>query len=505
MKRAVIIGAGIGGLATANLLARLGYTVAVYEKLAGPGGRAEQFTQDGFVFDAGPSWYLMPEVFDHFFQLLGVSISDYLSLTRLDPAYAVYFEGQSQPTLIHADYARDAATFDAIEPGASLSLQKYLQEAAFSYQAALDNFLHTNFSSLRSFADTAVLTKAPLMARRALQPLDAYVSTFFTDPRLKQIVEYPMVFLGTSPFKAPALYSLMSHMDFTQGVYYPQGGFFTIITALETLARQAGVQFAYGQPVAKIITRHGHAVAIELADGEQVAADLVISNADLHFTETALLSKPEQTYSPSYWRRKQPGPSAILMYLGIKGMLPELQHHTLLFTKDWRANFAAVFDTKTWPQPAPLYLSNPSKTDTTVAPKSYENLFVLVPGPATLEHPVDVDALADIYLEQIESMTGIHDLRARIVTRRIVGPDHFAKHLNAWQGTALGLSHVLSQSAFLRPRNKSKKVANLYYVGGSTVPGIGLPMCLISAQLVVKRLIGDTSNRPLARLPELKK
>lgn len=503
MKSVVIIGAGIGGLATANILAKAGYSVSVYEKQPTPGGRAGTMTIDGFTFDTGPSWYLMPEVFENYFKLLDENIDEHLSLTRLDPAYKVFFE-KHDPIEVHANKAKDAKTFEAIEPGAGAQLDKYLQASEVVYNAALDNFLYTNFSSKRRLLNWHTLSLLPRLARTALTPIDKYVSRYFTDERLKQIMEYPMVFLGTSPYEAPAIYSLMSHMDFTQGVFYPQGGMYTIIEAMMAIGKKQGVTYYFDSPVSRIESNNGQATGIRLTDGTLVRSDIVLSNADLHFTETSLLAEADQTYPESYWAKKQAGPSAMLLYLGIKGELPELDHHNLLFTDDWHKNFTDIFHEKTWPTPASIYLCKPSQQDATVAPEGHENVFVLVPAPAKLgKTAAELQALADVYLDQIATMTGITDFKERIVVQHLVGPDDFANDFNSWQGTALGLSHKLSQSALFRPANKSKKLSNLYYAGANTVPGIGLPMCLIGAELVYKRLNNDTSGQALKTIESL--
>lgn len=504
MKSALIIGAGIGGIATANILAKAGYKVTIVEQLAHAGGRAGQHKAEGFVFDSGPSWYLMPEVFEQYFSLLGEDVHKHLELIRLNPAYKVFFQNHDQAVTIHADYSKDSKVFEGIEPGSSKALRAYLDNAEDTYKTALKHFLYTNFSSVKSIINREVLAASPKMLRRALLPIDKYVSRYFTDSRLKQIMEYPMVFLGTSPYQAPSIYSLMSHMDFKQGVYYPKGGMYTVIQALVAIGKKSGVQYQFNAPVKSIDVASGVATGITLQDGTKMSADIVISNADMNFTETKLLAKKYRSLVANYWDKKQPSPSAILMYLGVKGSLPQLQHHNLLFTEDWYQNFKSIFADKTMPEPASMYVCKPSQTDKTVAPKGHENVFVLVPIPATLEiSQQDTNGYAEKYLKQLSMMTGIEDLLDRIVYKKVIGPHDFHEQFNAWNGTALGLSHVLNQSALFRPKNVSNNVSNLYYVGASTMPGIGLPMCLISAQLVYKRLTADTSSGPLHHIEKV--
>lgn len=499
-RTVIIIGAGIGGLATAALLAKAGLQVEIHEARHQVGGRAGQIKTKGFTFDTGPSWYLMPEIFEHFFGLFGQDISQVLKLERLNPAYKV-FSDDHKPITIYANEAKDTKTFEAIEKGAGAKLHDYLERAQETYKLATESFLFTSFDKPLRLAKPSLLPYAPKMVKAALQPIDKHVSKYFTNPLLKQIMEYPMVFLGTSPYEAPALFQLMSHMDFRQGVFYPQGGLYTVIEAIANIAKDQGVKVHLNSSVQKIMVKNGHATGVKLADGNIKKADLVISNSDLHFTETSLLPAEAQSYPAKYWQKKQASPSAILMYLGVKGSLPELDHHNLLFTKDWQQNFGAIFNDKTWPEPASLYISKPSQTDPGVAPAGYENLFVLVPIQAD---PTITDKqanhYADKYLEQIEQMTGITDLRQRIVYKKIYGPQYFANELHSWQASLLGMSHKLSQSALFRPHVHSKKVSNLYYVGANSMPGIGLPMCLIGAELVYKQLAGDDSSTSIDKV-----
>lgn len=499
MKRtAIIIGAGVGGLGMAALLAADGWSVDVYEQSSQAGGRAGSWSKDGFRFDTGPSWYLMPEVFEHFFNLIGEKRSNYYDLIRLNPAYKVFTES-TDSIIIHGDLSHDKKTFERIEPGSADALTLYLAQAEETYKLALRYFLYNPFTKLRSVITIPIIRKFPFMLKQLFRPIHRYVQSYVKTQVLQQILEYPMVFLGASPYQAPSLYHLMSYMDFCEGVYFPKGGMYKIVEGLEKVAIKKGARFHYNQPVQRILHSRGKATGIELADGSVAKADLVISNADLHFTETALLDASVQTYPEKYWKRKIAGPSALLLYLGVKGSLPQLEHHNLLFVDDWEKNFSDIFKTKSWPSKASIYLSRTTATDRSAGPKGCENIFVLVPLPAGASN-VDQTDYIDRYLQQIEQMTGVTDLRQRITVQRAYGPQNFKDDFNAWQGTALGMSHVLKQSAMFRPSVKSKKLDNLFYVGAGTQPGIGIPMCLISAELVYKRLINDSTAGPLEKL-----
>ncbi|WP_193554509.1 phytoene desaturase family protein [Glaciihabitans arcticus] len=512
MSRVVIIGGGISGLASAALLAREGHSVRVFEGRPELGGRAGLWESDGFRFDTGPSWYLMPEVFDHFYKLLGTSAEQQLSLVTLDPGYRVYFEGADEPIDIAANREENVDLFESIERGAGAKLEKYLDSAKSTYDLAKRKFLYTSFADLRPIATGEVLAQGGTFARLLLRPLSRLVARTVKDLRLRQILGFPAVFLGSSPKLTPSMYHLMSHLDLADGVLYPMGGFSRVIQSIENLARAEGVEIVTNAAVTRIVVEGRTTTGIEYTVGTGISefaeADVVVSAADLHHTETQLLKEPEQrTYPEEYWYTRVPGPSALLLYLGVDGEIPELEHHTLLFAREWDKGFDAIFgENSSVPDPASLYICKPSGVDPDVAPAGSTNLFVLVPIPAdpTIgrgdvdgDGDTRIEVLADKVIAQIAAWTGIEDLASRITVRRTVGPGNFADDLNAWRGTALGPAHTLKQSAFFRAGNKSKKVDGLYYVGGSTIPGIGLPMCLISAEVLLKRLRGDTTTEPL--------
>ena len=501
MKKVIIIGAGIGGLATANLLAKAGYDVHVYEKASGAGGRAGQVKIDGFTFDTGPSWYLMPEVFRHYYALLDESVETHLNLKKLSPAYKVFFERQS-PIVITGDITTDKQTFDQIETGAGRQLLRYLKRSDMIYQLSLRHFLYSNFEKKLDLLHPEVVINSLSMLQLALRPIHSYVSKFVKDQRLRQILEYPMVFLGTSPFSAPAIYSLMSALDFKEGVYYPVGGIYTIIDSLVAIGARSGVTYHYNTEVEKIMTVGNKATGV-LVNGDMVPADVVISNSDLYHTEMNLLDTTVRSYPEQYWQKKEASPSALLISLGIKGGDAMLEHHNLLFVDEWKANFDAMYSSKQAPDKASIYVCKPSKTDSTVAPPGYDNLFILVPLPSGVIYgEQQTKQLTDHYIKQVEAMTQAV-ITPKIVVQHVFGPDDFATQYYSWQSSMLGQSHRLRQSAFFRTPNKSKKLANLYYVGGNSTPGIGLPMCLIGAELIYKRLAHERRSGPVQAVKRL--
>ena len=419
---------------------------------------------------------------------------------RFSPGYKVWSEGH-QPLVIQGDVNADAALFEAIEPGAGKKLQRYVARSSQVYEVAVRHALYNNFTRVSDVLQWPLLRHLPTMLPLVWRTLDAHVSRWFRDIRLKQLLEYHMVFLGSSPFQAPAVYSLMSHLDFRSGVYYPRHGMLELARSMERLGRSLGVEYHYDASVQRIVLDGDQATGIELANGEIIEADMVVSAADVHHTETRLLPPAARSYPEKYWRKRQPGPGALLVSLGVKGELSQLQHHNLYFVKRWRENFAAIYETHTVPEHASLYVCNPTKADPSLAPPGHENLFVLLPLPAgvTLTSAQEA-ACVDKIVQILAEMADAPDLPERIVTKLVYGPERFGYQFNAWQYNAFGgESHLLRQSVIFRTRNRSKKVPNLYYVGAGTLPGIGLPMCLISAQLTFKRMMGNRRPGPLTK------
>ncbi|MDH3527997.1 MAG: phytoene desaturase family protein [Acidobacteriota bacterium] len=331
--------------------------------------------------------------------------------------------------------------------------------------------------------------------------MHSFVSRFFKTRKLQQIMEYTMVFLGTSPYEAPALYNLMSHMDFNQGVFYPKGGFYEVIKALVLVAEKNGAVIRTDSAVEEIMTENGKATGVRVAGGEVLEADIVISNADMWFTETQLLDSRSRTYTESYWSRRVMAPSAFIMYLGMKRKIPGLIHHNLFFSRDWRKNFDDIYKDPKLPDEPSLYVCAPSVTDPSVAPEGKENLFVLVPIASGLTiSEEEEEAYAENILELIENEMGLEGFRESIEHKRVYTVKDFASDYNSYRGSALGLAHNLWQTAIFRPKNQSKKLKNLFYVGAGTNPGIGTQICLISAELVYKRVHGITTAEPLEKV-----
>ncbi|GHD04778.1 phytoene desaturase family protein [Zhihengliuella salsuginis] len=520
--RAVVIGGGFSGLATAGLLARDGHPVTLLEQREDLGGRSGRWSAGGFHFDTGPSWYLMPEVIDRWFRLMGTSAAHELELTRLDPAYRVWFGADSDPVDVRSGREHALALFEQLEPGSSARAARYLDSAADTYDLATRRFLYDGFASPRGLLRPEVLAKLPQLLRLLTTSLHGGASRAFRDERIHQLLGYPAVFLGTTPYRAPGLYQLMSHLDLNDGVLYPRGGFAALVDAMERVVRDAGVEIRTGATVTGIETRAAatrgrqrsrvEAVAFRGHDGanRRLAAETVVAAADLHHVQRNLLRPADRDRSEARLKRTDPGPGAVLLCAGIDGELPELAHHNLLFTPDWRDNFARISGGRALQPETSIYASRTSATDPTAAPAGQENLFILVPSPAQPKRghgagdrggDPAVEAVADRALDQVGRWSGVLDLASRVVVRKTWGPGDFAHQFNAFRGSALGPAHTLAQSAFFRPGNQSRRVGGLFFAGASVRPGIGVPMCMISAEIVLKAVRGDTSGDPVGLEP----
>ena len=478
----VVIGGGFGGLSTACYLADAGADVTLLEKNDEVGGRASVLEADGFRFDMGPSWYLMPDVFETFFAHFGREVSDYYSLTQLDPHYRVFFKDGDRVD-VSPDRATNRRTFESYEAGAGAALDDYLDESEYTYEVGMEHFVYEHRDRLRDFVDPEVVRYASGLS--LLGTMQGHVEGHFDHPKLQQLMQYTLVFLGGSPYNTPALYNLMSHVDFNLGVYYPEGGLGAVVDGIADLGRELGVTYETGAEATTIKGRRG-GFRVRTAAGDDHFPDLVVSNADMAYAERELLPPEKRQYDDDYWESRTLAPSAYLLYVGVEGDLPELAHHTLVLPTDWDDHFAAVFDDPAWPDDPAYYLCVPSETDDDVAPDGHSNLFALVPlAPGLDDTPERRAAYRDLVLDDVAKNTGT-DLRDRIVFERDFCVSDFADRYNATDGTALGLAHTHLQTPPLRPGHRSSAVDGLYFTGAYTTPGIGVPMCLISGLLTAE-------------------
>ena len=485
----VVVGGGFGGLSTACYLSDAGADVTLLEKNEQLGGRASRLAVDGFQFDMGPSWYLMSDVFERFFGHFGRDPSEYYSLSRLDPHYRIFFKDGDRVDLV-PELAENKRLFESYEPGAGEALARYLETSKRNYELGMREFVYKDRPRLRDYVGLDVLRHSRHLS--LLGTMQGHVEEYFSHPKLQQIMQYTLVFLGGSPHNTPALYNLMSHVDFNMGVYYPDGGIGAVVDGIVELGEELGVEFYTDQPVRKIAGRRG-GFAVRTETGGEFFADLVVSDADYAHTEQELLPPEKRQYPAEYWESRTYAPSAYLVYLGVEGDVEPLAHHTLVLPSDWDDHFEEIFEEPAWPENPAYYLCVPSETDDSVAPDGHSNLFALVPiAPGLEDTPERRAAFREQLFDDIEANTGV-DLRDRIVVEETFCVDDFADRYNAYAGSALGLAHTLSQTALLRPNRKSTAVDGLYFTGSYTTPGIGVPMCLISGQLTAERM-AETSE-----------
>jgi len=500
-KKVIVIGAGIGGLGTAALLSKRGYEVTILEKNETLGGRANIFTAKGYTFDMGPSWYLMPDVFEHFYGLVNEDINEHLDIVRLSPSYRVFFPGDDELPILdmESDLEKDLSTLEKLEPGVTPKIRKYLKRSEKQYGIAIKHFMHRNYNSAWDFLKWEIAKEGRHM--NPLQTMEKYLNKWFKDERLKKILEYTLVFLGSAPSKTPALYNVMNHVDFGMGVFYPRGGIYTIIESFKNMNEKFGTTIRTNAPVKRIIVENKEAVGVELKNGEILNADYIVSNADMWFTETRMLDKKDQTFPEKYWEKSTMAPTAFIMYLGLNGTVPNLTHHNLRFCKDWKQNFVEIFDKPQLPSDPSYYVCKPTHTDKNIAPEGQDILFVLVPLPYEVS-PSDEEkkSYRNKVIAMMKKDLNLPDLEDMINYERSYWGDDFSRDYNAYKGNALGgQAHTLKQT-LLRPKNFSKKVKNLYYAGAGTNPGIGVPTSLISSQLAYKRIKGIKHPHPLTDL-----
>jgi phytoene desaturase len=484
-KQAVVIGSGFAGLAAASCLAREGWKVTVLEKQCSPGGRARQLQSAGFSFDMGPSWYWMPDIFERYFRLFGRQVDEYYTLQRLDPSYRVYWpEDQSD---IPADPAAFRSLLESLQPGSAKRLDKFLQEAEYKYKTGMRKLVFKPGRSVWEYADMDVIRG--MFRLDLLSSMKSHIGKFFHHPGLRQLMEFPVLFLGALPENTPALYSLMNYADIQLGTWYPQGGMHSVVTGMYNLALELGVEFRFSEAVTGITTKDDNVHQVITANGSYTPR-VVIGAADYHFIETKLLPPEARSYSDTYWDSRVMAPGCLLWYVGLSKKLDNVSHHNLFFDTDFNRHARQIYSSIEWPDDPLFYVSIPSVTDDSVAPAGGENLFFLVPVAAGLTG--DDEALREKYFNQIvrrfEQRIG-QSISDAIVYRSSFAVSDFIQEYNAFKGNAYGLANTLKQTAILKPGCRSKKLNNLFYTGQLTVPGPGVPPSLISGEVVAKQVL----------------
>ena len=481
---AIVIGAGFAGLAAAARLGQAGFNVTVLEKNDQPGGRARIWQQDGFTFDMGPSWYWMPDVFDAYFALFGYKTEDLYTLDRLDPGYRVFF-GQHDFEDVPAGMSELEAMFERLEPGSARHLREFLKQAEYKYRVGMSDYVFRPSHSITEFIDLRLIRES--FRIQMFSSMRDHVRKHFHHPKLQQILEFPVLFLGATPQNTPALYSMMNHADLVLGTWFPRGGMHQIVKAMVKVAEEQGVRFELNTEVEKIEVREGKAKSVVTSRGV-FSADVVVANADYRHTDQVLLDKPQRHYSAQYWENRTMSPSSLLFYLGVNKRLDNLLHHNLFFDEDFEQHAKEIYEQPAWPSKPLFYASLTTKTDPTGAPEGMENLFILVPlAPGLQDSEAERERYYHVVMERLEKISG-QSIREHVVLKRSYAMSDFEKDYHSWKGNAYGLANTLFQTAFFKPKLKSRKVSNLYYTGQLTVPGPGVPPSLISGQVVAEEI-----------------
>jgi phytoene desaturase len=471
-------------------MAKEGYDVTVLEKHSTPGGRARQLNEGGFCFDMGPSWYWMPDVFDRYFQSFGKNVKDYYSLTRLDPSYRVYWNDGAQDIPSGIDGIK--TLFESWEPGSAKRLDAFLTEAAFKYRVGMQQLVYKPGLSLTEFANTEVLKG--VMKMDIFTNVRKHVSKYFSHPKIRQLLEFPVLFLGALPQDTPALYTLMNYADMEGGTWYPHGGMYSVVNAMHAVAVELGVKFRFDEEVTSLSIQNG-AVEQVITGKNNYQADSVIASADYHFVEQHLVPQQYRTYNEQYWSNRQMAPSCLLYFVGVNKKLQSVAHHNLFFDTSFETHGNEIYKEKSWPRDPLFYVSMSSKTDDSVAPAGHENLFFLVPVSSGLTG--DDEQLREKYFELIanrfEKNTG-ESITSNIVYKKSFACTDFVNEYHSFRGNAYGLANTLKQTAYLKPKCRSSKVNNLFYTGQLTVPGPGVPPSLISGE-VVARVASSNNNQ----------
>lgn len=490
-KQVVVIGSGFAGLSAATYLAdKTSCSVTLIEKNDSPGGRARKFEHQGFVFDMGPSWYWMPDVFEDYFASFGKKPSDYYDLLRLDPSYAVVY-GDKDILDIPADLGEFKSMLDRIEPGAGNQLDKFLAQAKYKYEVGIHDLVNRPSRSLLEFTSPGLLVD--MIRMDIFQSMAKHVRKYFTHEKIIRLMEFPVLFLGETAENIPALYSLMNYADIALGTWYPKKGMHEIIKGMVSLAEEKGVKIRYSAEVEEIEVENGQAKRVRLMSGEKINADIVVAGADYHHVDKHLLNPKYSNYSEEYWDKRVMAPSSLLFYLGVNKRLNNLRHHNLFFDEPLGPHADAIYKNPRWPEKPLFYASVPSITDPTVAPEGMENLFLLVPLAPNLEDSEEMrEKYYDIIMDRLEKISG-QEIRSHVIYKRSYAHSDFKSDYHAFKGNAYGLANTLLQTAILKPSLKSKKVKNLYYTGQLTVPGPGVPPSLISGRVVAKEVMKENN------------
>ncbi len=489
----LVIGAGIGGIATAAHLARRGYQVTVVEKCDQAGGRCGRLVRAGHHFVTGPSLLLMPEIYAETFADLGERMEDHLDLQRVDPTYRVHFDDGTTLALT-SDLNAMQAQLEAIEPGSFGGFLRYLNEGYLHYKLSLAHLVGRNFRSLREYLSPKNILL--LFRLKALTKHYNNIGNYFHDHRLKAAFTFQNIYVGLSPFEAPAIYSLLQYTEFADGVWYPKGGMYRVVEALTSIAEKWGVRFRYRAPVEQINADDRRVTGATLVGGRELQADVVVANADLPYVYRHLL--PDDGIA-NRLERKRYSCSAVVFYWGLDKRYPQLGAHNLFLSGDYRRSFDQLFKDLTLPQKPNFYVHAPERLDPSMAPDGHDSHMVFLPvrhldENAPQDWTINRREARQAILERLAEM-GASDLDEHLKFEMSFTPPDWQSRFNLAKGSTHGLSHNLLQMGYLRPHNRHARYRNLYFVGASTHPGTGLPTVLVSARLAAERILQDAGHR----------
>ncbi len=487
MKKTIsILGSGFSSLSAACYLAKMGYEVSVFEKNAEFGGRARQFKESGFTFDMGPSWYWMPDVFERFFNDFDKTSADFYNLKKLNPAYHVYF-GENNYIAIPDEIEKICNVFEKEEKGSSIELLKFMKMAKENYKIAVTDMLYKmpGISPLELITTDTVKRVGYFFTNIKKQ-----VHKRFKNPKLRSIMEFPVLFLGAESSNTPAFYNFMNYADFGLGTWQPDNGFYDVVKAMIKIGKSFGVKYYNNSNVTQIVTKNASATGI-MVNNKIINSLYILSGADYNHTET-LLPESKRQYSQKYWSNKTLAPSSLLFYLGFDKKLKNLTHHNLFFDTDFNLHSKEIYKDPKWPSKPLFYANFTSMTNNHTAPEGCENGFILVPiAPDLKDNEILREKYFNIVIDRIENITK-QTIKENIIYKKSFCVNDFVGEYNSYKGNAYGLANTLLQTSFLRPKLKSSKVKNLFFTGQLTVPGPGVPPSIISGKLVAD-LIDNTN------------
>lgn len=486
MSKIAIIGSGFSGLSSAAYLSAAGHDVHVFEKNEQFGGRARQFkTETGYLFDMGPSWYWMPDVFEKFFADFGHTVSDFYDLKLLNPSFEIVY-GKNDLMSIPENFEKLSELFESIEVGSSIQLKKFMLEAEYKYKTGMENLVYKPGKSVAEFIDADLIKGA--FRLQVFSSFSNHVRKYFSNPKLIALMEFPVLFLGAMPQDTPALYSLMNYAGLKLGTYYPDGGFIKIIEGMMSIAKKNGATFHANAEIEKIEIQNNKASSL-LVKGKNIEFDAVIASGDYHHIEQQLLPKSYRNYSEKYWDKKTFAPSCLIYYIGVKKRINKLQHHTLFFDEELYQHAVEIYKQPQWPTKPLFYVCCPSKSDNHVAPEGHENLFLLMPIAPGINDSEEIrEKYFNIMMKRLEEQTG-ENINEHIDYKRSYCVNDFITDYHSYKGNAYGLANTLMQTAILKPKVNNKKIKNLFYAGQLTVPGPGVPPAIISGKIAAQQII----------------